>query len=186
MTEWWHGLRLDQQVFYAIAMLSSLVLVIQLGLGVVGVDHGAGDADISVGHDGGAGIFSIQALATFFVGFGWIGVIWLNRGHGLGWSVLAGTVTGGGLMAGVVTLMRRMMRLQESGTLEYGNAVGAIGTVYVPILGRRGNGGQVEVVIQGRTVFAEAITESADVLRTGSKVRVTSLVGQSTFIVEPL
>lgn len=185
MNEWWQALTLAQQIFYGIAIISSLMLLVQLVLGLIGADHGMADLDVGADHSSGLGIFSLQTIATFFVGFGWVGVIWLNRGYGLIWAVLCGLIVGGALMIATIALLRWLLRLQESGTLDYENAVGAVGTVYCPVPPRRGNGGQVEVVIQGRTVFADAITEAAEVIKTGAKVRVTSLLGRSTLVVEP-
>jgi hypothetical protein len=185
MSAWWQSLPVEQQVFYVIALTATLILLLRLGLGLVGIDH-VSDVDVHVEHGSGLGVLSVQTIATFFVGFGWVGIVWLRQGHGLVWAILSGIVVGFALMVGTVLFVRALMRLQHSGTLNYQNAVGAVGTVYCPIPPRRANGGQVEVVIQGRTVFADALTESGEPLKTGAKVRVTSLLARTTLLVEPL
>jgi hypothetical protein len=185
MTAWWQTLPIEQQVFHAIALTATLVLLLRLGLGFIGIDH-VSDIDSSVGHGSGLGVLSVQTVATFFVGFGWVGIVWLRQGHGLFWAILSGVVVGATLMVGTVLFVRVLLRLQHSGTLDYRNAVGMVGTVYCPIAPRRGNGGQVEVLIQGRTVFADALTEGGEPLPTGAKVRVTSLLARTTLLVEPL
>lgn len=185
MSAWWQTLPFDQQVFYAIAITATCVLLLRLALGLAGAEHAA-HVDMSADHGSGLGVLSLQTVATFFVGFGWVGVVWLRQGHGLFWAILSGVVVGVSLMAGTVLFVRALLRLQHSGTLDYQNAVGVVGTVYCPIPPRRANGGQVEVVIQGRTVFADALTEGSETLPTGAKVRVASLFARTTLLVEPL
>ena len=69
MTEWWHLLHPHQQVFYGIAIVATCALLLQLILGLVGIDHGVDDVDMgTTDHGGGVGVFSIQAISTFFVG----------------------------------------------------------------------------------------------------------------------
>jgi hypothetical protein len=192
MSAWWNTLSLASQVFYGVAFLASGVLVLQLILGFFGADDSSGDAlsahDASFAdgshHPSGLAVFSIRTVSAFLAGFGWTGAIWLSRGHGVLVAGLCGTLVGAALMVSTFLLMRSLLRLQDSGTLDYANAVGLTGTVYAPVPPGRGAGGQVEVLIQGRVVFADAVSDASEVLRTGSKVRVVSLVGRSSFVVE--
>jgi hypothetical protein len=190
MNEWWQTLTLTQQVFYCIAFVSTAVLLVQIVAGLAGADHGLGldgDASGAMGHHGsGLGVFSLQSIAVFCAGFGWGGAAWLNRGFGLVVAMVAGTIVGVVFMGAAVLLIRLLMRLQDSGTLDYHNAVGACATVYCPIPAAGAAGGQVEVMFQGRLVFADAVTEGPEVLKTGSKVRIRAVRGESTFVVEPL
>jgi hypothetical protein len=186
MSAWWNSLLLVQQVFYGVSILATLVLVVQTVLTLHGIDHATDVVSDGNVHHSGLGLLSVQAIATFFVGFGWVGVIWLNRGFGVVVAATAGVVVGSFLMAAMVIFTRWLTRLQDSGTLDYRNAVGVVGTVYCPIPPQRAVGGQVEVLIQGRTVFAEAVTEASSQLKTGAKIRVVSLLGRSTLMVEPL
>ena len=187
MIAWWNSLPPEQQIFYAIAFLSTGVLVLQLILGLIGADSdGLGASDLPDGeHPSGFGVFSVRAVASFFAGLGWVGIICLTQGTSVAVATVAGTLSGIALMAGTIWVMRAMLRLQESGTLNYANAVGTIGTVYVSIPAQGGPGGQVEVLIQGRTVFAEARTDLPEGLKPGAKVRITSMIGRSAFMVEP-
>jgi hypothetical protein len=203
MNEWWQSLSLAQQIFYTVAIFSTVVLVLRIILGSLGGDHaGDADADTSVDaggdaevevhghvdggihHDSGLKFLSFQTIATFLAGFGWGGVIWLNRGFGVLVAVAAGAVIGTAMMVSMAFFMRWLMRFQDSGSLDYHNAVGKEGTVYVPVPAHRGAGGQIEVMCQGRLVYADAVTESGDALKTGSRIRVVAVEGQSTFVVE--
>jgi hypothetical protein len=185
MSEWWNALSTAQQIFYGIAIIATIVLIGQIVLGLVGFDH-ALDVEMSTDHSSGLGVLSVQSVATFFVGFGWIGALWLSRGYGLTVALLSGSVIGVTLMAGMIFLMRWLLRLQDSGTLDYQNAIGLAGTVYVVVPPNRAPGGQVEVLFQGRTVFADALTDSVEPIKTGSRIRVIAVVAPTTLIVEPV
>ncbi len=187
MIAWWTALSFEEQLYLGAALLASAVLILQLllsllGAGVIDDMPEAGDGT----HGSGTGIFSVRTIAAFFAGLGWVGVIFLRGG---GSSVLAaslGSITGLGLMAGTIYVMRSFSKLQDSGTLSYANAIGSVGTVYVTIPPARGPGGQVEVMFQSRTVFAEARCDAPGGLKTGAKVRIVALDGPTTFLVEPL
>jgi membrane protein implicated in regulation of membrane protease activity len=89
-------------------------------------------------------------------------------------------------MVAIYLMMRSFMRLQSSGTLDYGNAVGVMGTIYVTVPPVQRAGGQVEIMIQGRLVTAEALQKGTEPIQPGTKVTVVERIGTSTLIVEPL
>ena len=182
---WWEALNFELQVFYGIAIISLVALVFQLILTLVfGMDDVDG-VDL-VDHDSGMGIFSVRGLTAFFTGFGWTGVIATEQGLGLPVTILLSLVVGGSLMIAIYVMMRSFMRLQSSGTLDYGNATGQMGTVYLTIPPLHGAGGQIETMIQGRLVTAEALQKGSAPIQPGTKVKVVERIGSSTLIVEPL
>jgi membrane protein implicated in regulation of membrane protease activity len=185
---WWDALNFELQLFYGIAIIALAVLAILLILSLVfGMGDGGDAGGMDVGdHDSGMGIFSIRGITAFFTGFGWTGVICTKQGFGLPLSLLLALAAGGSLMVLIYLMMRSFMRLQSSGTLDYGNAVGQMGTVYLTIPPVQRSGGQVETMIQGRLVTAEALQKGSAPLSPGTKVKVVERIGSSTLIVEPL
>ncbi|HVJ45243.1 MAG TPA: hypothetical protein VM511_02580 [Luteolibacter sp.] len=182
---WWNELNLELQIFYAIGIVALLVLMIQLVLSIFGgmddgYDVGHGD------HGSGLSFFSIRGVTAFFVGFGWSGVIALKAGFGVIGAIAVGTGVGVLLMAGIFLLMKSMLRLQSNGTLDFANAIGKVGTVYVTIPADKKAGGQVELLIQGRLTMADALSRGTEPLRPGTKVTIVEKIGHSTLIVEPL
>ncbi len=187
MTAWWNALSFEEQLYLGAALLASGVLIVQLvlnllGAGVIDDMPDAGDAS----HGSGSGIFSVRTIAAFFAGLGWVGVILLRQGGGSILAAAAGTITGLALMAGTIFVMRSFVKMQDSGTLNYANAVGSVGKVYVTVPQLRGPGGQIEVVFQSRTVFAEACTDATSDIRPGARVRILGVDGSNAFLVEPL
>jgi membrane-bound ClpP family serine protease len=186
INNWWEALNFELQVFYGIAVISMVALMFQIILSVVfGMEHGADVPDVG-NHDSGMGIFSVRGVTAFFTGFGWTGVVCTKQGLGLPVAIALALLVGGGLMIGIFIMMRSFLRLQSDGNIDYGNAVGQFGTVYVTIPPVQRSGGQVETMIQGRLVTAEALQKGSQPLQPGSKVKVVERIGTSTLIVEPL
>lgn len=182
---WWDALNLELRVFYGIGVIALLVLLLQLALSVFGGmdDH---DFDHSGDHSSGLSFFSIRGVTAFFVGFGWSGVIALKAEWGLVAAIAVGLVVGLALMLGIFLLMTSMLRLQSNGSLDFANAIGMVGTVYVTIPAKQKAGGQVEVLFQGRLTMADALSRGEESLSPGTKVTVVEKIGHATLVVEPL
>ena len=188
MTEWWNALLIERQIFYAIGIFSLGILLIQILLAVVGMD-GHHDADISGhgDHDSGIGLITVRTVTAFFVGFGWTGAIMLNNGYSVVAAIFAGAAVGTGFLLGTWFLIHNLLRLQSSGgNVDYNNAIGIVGTVYTTIPAAEAGGGQLELMIQGRLMMAEAYTKASWNLKPNSKAKVIGLIGRSTLLVEPL
>ena len=182
---WWNALNLELRIFYGIGILALLCVIIQLVLSVFGGMDDTPDAT-NGSHGSGLSFFSIRGVAAFFVGFGWAGVISLKAGFGLFPAIAIGVFVGAILMFGIFLLMTSMIRLQSNGTLDYSNAIGEMGTVYVTIPAGQKAGGQVELLLQGRLTMADAIFRGSELLTPGTKVIVIEKIGHSTLVVQPL
>lgn len=187
MEAWWVSLTAPLQVFYAIAIGTSLLLLLQLLLMVVGFDADAhGDFDADADATGGGHVLSVRTVTAFFVGFGWTGVAALERGYGVTVSILLAVAVGGVFMLGVLVLMRSLYGLRYSGTLDYRNAIGVVGSVYLRVPAAMAGPGQVEVLVQGRLQVVQAFTRSPHPLPNQSRIKVVGVIDQSTLLVEPL
>ncbi len=189
MEIWWSSLGAALRVFYGIALVTSAALVLQLVLTLFGLD-GEGDVDLDTDLDvdghGGGGILSVRTVTAFFVGFGWTGVAALESGMSLLPAIVLATLVGSAFMAGVFFMMRALYGMRYSGTLDYRNAVGTVGSVYLKIPGRMAGPGQVEVMVQGRLRVAQAFTHAEGELANQARVRVVDVMDQNTLVVEPL
>ena len=212
MMEWWNTLALDLQVFYGIGILATLLLVIQLimtmlGLGddgaADGMDAGFGDgADgIMDGGDGaadgaadggdsehgdGLSLISTRTIVAFLAGFGWTGAMARGGDLSLPLAVIAAVAVGFVLMLMVFWLMRALYSLRQSGSLDYHNAIGELGTVYVKIPSRGEGSGQIQIVVQGRLATVAATTDSDEPIPSGNQVKVVKLQAGNTLQVETI
>lgn len=182
-----NSLLIGKQIFYGIGLFSLAVLLLQILLTLVGVGHHEADLSGHGDHDSGMGFVTVRTVTAFFVGFGWTGAIMLNHGYSMVAAIAAGTVTGLAFLLATWFLIHNLLRLQSSGgNVDYNNAIGTVGTVYTTIPAAEAGGGQIELMLQGRLMMAEAYTKAAWNLKPNSKVKVIALIGRSTLLVEPL
>ena len=189
MIEYWTHLTPTMKTFVGLGAISSAILTIQMILAMFGGDMDGLDADMDipdVGEGGASGILSIRTIGAFFTGFGWSGAAMLQAGYGTGAATFVGVVVGSIFMALIFYLMAYLHSLRQEGTINYANAVGKIGSVYLPVPPHRKGIGQIEVLVQGRLKIVQAITDNDKKIGNRVAVRVTELVDEQTILVEPL
>ena len=189
MIDYWLHLTPTMKMFVGIGAVSSAVLTLQMVLAMFGGDMDGLDADVDIpdaGEGGATGILSIRTIGAFFTGFGWSGAAMLQAGYGTGAATFVGIVVGSIFMALIFYLMTYLHSLRQEGTINYANAVGKIGSVYLPIPPHRKGIGQIEVLVQGRLKIVQAITDNDKKIGNRVAVRVTELVDTQTLLVEPL
>lgn len=193
MIEWWNSLPFELAVFYGIGIIALLVVVIQMLMTLFGFDtdgiDGGFDVDFGDGYpsSSGIGLFSSQTLAAFFLAFGWMGVALIQGGSSVFISTLIAAIFGFGAMLAMFFLIRKMLKLQSKGNLDYSSAIGEEGTVYVTLPGNNEDGGgQIQVMIQGRLTVASARKVDEGMLKPGQRVRVVGTNSPSSFLVEAL
>ncbi len=210
MLEWWNSLSIISQIFYCIAIPSTLVLLIQtillfLGLDDDGADDlsGGGDADVSADVDGDGifdadgtevpedisgladlKIFTLRGIIAFFVVFGWVGVSMDSMDISYYITIPVSFACGVIMMVAIAFLLRAVMRLRNDGNIENRNAVGKSGRVYLTIPASRVGEGKVQVMIQGSYVERNAVTDETEPIPTGSEIIVIGVSGNSSLVVK--
>lgn len=181
VSDWWGSLEGAYRVFYALGIVSALALLVQVILAVFGLD------DLFDAADGeGTSLLSLRTVSGFLAGFGWTGVVMIRAGYSTLGASIGGTVVGL-LFAGILFLIIRvMMGLRHSGTIDYRNAVGVAGKVYAPIGASLEKPGQVEVLVQGRLRTVAAMTRHDQDLPTLARIRVVDTLDSNTLLVAPL
>ena len=187
MIEYWLNLEPAEKTFTGIGIFSSLVLTIQMGMAMLGGTVDTPEAEIAETGEGGAsGIFSIRTIGAFFAGFGWAGAAMLQAGQSTGAATFVATLSGSAFLGVVVYLMSYLHSLRQEGTLNYSNAIGNVGNVYLPIPPKRKGMGQVEVMVQGRLRIVQALSDSDKKIGNRVAVRVTDTIDEQTILVKPL
>jgi len=193
ISEWWQNLGQEVpdhasglKIFYTIGIISGAILSIQMVMSLIGAETDFDVDGVGVGEGGDTGLFSIRSVGAFFTGFGWTGVAMLQHGYSTGAATFAATLVGLIFLGMVFYLMRYIFSLREEGTLNYSNAIGEIGTVYLPIPPKRKGIGQIEVLVQGRMRTVRALTDHDKKIGNRVAVRVSDLVDQQTLLVELL
>lgn len=186
----WASLSLIEQFFWGIAILFSVLFILQLISSFVGGDidgmSAEGDADISVEGDMGIDFqfFSLKNLVAFFTIFGWTGIICVGSNLSPLVSTLIATLAGLIMMLIMASIMYFMGKLTEDGSLKLKNAIGKSGTVYLPIPAKRAGMGQVQIQVQGLQTL-DAYTDSNQDIQTGALVEVVDVLNDQILIVKP-
>jgi hypothetical protein len=170
------------------ALIGGGVVVLQLVLGLLGLDHDDVPHDVHVhvhvGHSADAAhhglhLTSLRALAAGLAFFGLTGYGLLRAGWSAGGAVALALVAGAVAVVVVAVLMRLLLRLESDGAVRIENALWQPATVYVPIPGAKAGAGKVTISLQGRLVEYQAVT-SEPALPTGAAVTVVDVVSSDT------
>jgi len=192
MIAWFNALSGLEQAFAIAAVLGSAVFVIQLVMMLLGTDHGADahapgmEASHDVAHadsDIAFQILSVQSVTAFVMVFGFAGFA-MSRGSGFGALPSLGVAIVAGLAAMwlVAKTFAVFRKMQSSGTLDLGNAVGQTGRVYLGI--KPDVPGKIEVAVQGRLQIFDATSETGEPLPTDTRVVVVRVESQNVMVVK--
>ena len=99
-------------------------------------------------------------------------------------AILLAVLCGVAALFGMAYLMKSVLKLQSSGNLQLGAAVGKTGQVYIPIPPKGEGRGKINITVQDRYIEVDAITASEDTLKTGETVRVVSTDENGLVMVE--
>lgn len=189
IAQWWASFDTVAQVFMGIGLAAGAITLLLLALTIFGLDHGGvGDSlDVSADAGGGDGsLFSTRSIAGFFLGFGGGGSIVYERTGDTLLACLAGVVAGTFLLFLIYWLAKKLMGMQSDGTVDFMQAVGSTGTVYITIPAKRGSGGQAQIVFNNRHEVIDAICDSETALPAGTAIRVKECLANNFFLVESL
>lgn len=193
MINWWNSMIPAQQILALIAIPATLILVVQTVMVLLGFGEGGDGADADADdvldgdvEDGGLGLFSVRGIVAMLCIMGWSGVALLETALPKAVSILIAFLLGVATLFGMAYLMKLIYRLQSSGNIDIGNAIGKVGQVYIPIPADGKAGGKITVTVQERLTECEAITVGDTMLETGTYVRITAVGDGGVLVVEPL
>ncbi len=186
ISTWWQALESFERIYWIIAIVFSAIFALQLILSFSGGDTDAvGDAEMVIDDDAGLGsqYFTLKNMIAFFTLFGWVGV----AGTQAGWSkpvvVIVALLAGVAMVALMVFMLSRILRLQQSGTMEIKNAINQFGNTYLFIPAARDGTGKVQLKVQGSLHELDAITDDENDIPTGKLVKVTGIIGSDLLLV---
>ena len=214
MQAWWESLSEILRILYCIAIPSTLVLVLQMILSMMGGHHDAGvefsdtsgidNLDWDLDGDGipdnlpdnavpdGSNpadfgtlrLLTLQTFVTFLAVFGWVSIICSYSGLSNVVGILIGIVCGLCMMVLVAKIVQATAKLAENGTLNLKNAIGETATVYLPIPPKNQGSGKVTMQLQGRFCELDAVNNGDTMLPTGAQVLVSDVVGDVLVVEE--
>ena len=187
MTEWFSGLEFFPKVYWLIAIIGSLIFSVVMLMAFAGGDaDDIGDMDTDIDADAGAGFhfISFKNLVGFFTIFGWSGIACIDAGVSKPLTIIISIVCGLIMMSIMASLFYFISKLTDSGTLNYKNAIDAVGEVYLTIGADRSKIGKVTVNVQGTMRELDALTDSFTELKSGTIIKVVDVTSNGILIVD--
>ena len=158
---------LSDTIYWTVAVATSGLLGIKALLALVGLDLDV-DLDFDIGGDD----VTLSAILTFLGLGSWAGVL-LKDSTALseGGILLGAAVSGLVGFTAMVLFINRLKKLETSGNIDIKNAIGTTAEVYLGIPEQRRGEGQVQLLVQGRLMIFDALTDGK-AINTGQRVLV--------------
>ena len=190
MEEWFAALTIFEKVYWLVAGISSVMLIILMVMTLMGGDSDGIDADVDTEIDGDVGVdfqfLSFKNLMGFLTIFGWTGIATIEEGLPKVFVIIISVICGLLMMFAMASLFYYLAKLQSSGTLKLKNALHQIGEVYLTIGAERSNIGKVSITVQGTLRELEALTDHSVDLTQGDVIKVKEVTDNGILIVELL
>ncbi len=190
ISTWWVALTVFEQVYWVVAIPSSLIFIMMLILTFVGGDlddhpdvDTSHDADHGGDHDGGFHVFTVKNIVAFFAVFAWTGLACIDAGMRTMITLFISLFAGTTMMLLLATIFYLMTKLTESGTLDMRNAISGTGDVYLSIPAAKSGLGKIQIKVQGALRTLDAMTDEPEIIKTGSLVEVVDVINENILVV---
>lgn len=195
---WWNDLSNLQRVVFVIASSATLLLFLFLILMLFGISDDSSfdgadlddfDFDLDPYNDepfvvvSGLKVLTLRGALTFFSIGGWTTFI-LDPVIGKAWSIIVGILIGAISAVLLALAFKWSLKLESSGNLDYKNAIGKTGSVYLRIPKEKKGTGKVIFVLQERFVEVSAVTDEKEDILVNTLVEVVGLEDETTLIVK--
>jgi hypothetical protein len=191
METWWSSMDIMLQIAWVIALITSLIFVIQMIMTFVGMDSNAdfstdmGDPSISETTSTPFQLFTFRNFINFFLGFSWSYIVFSGMLLSQFWIILISVLVGLFVVAGVMFIFVALSRMEESGNISIVQTVGLTASVYIPIPAHKEGKGKIQISVQNSVREYDAMTEG-DALKTGNIVKVLCVLEGNLLLVEKI
>jgi|SRR5690606_33358885 len=166
------------QGFWWVALISSLIFVIQMVMTFVGGGQGDGlsaDFDGDLSHaEAPFQMFTLRNLINFMLGFGWTGIAFYQIIDSKGLLILLAALVGIAFVAIFFFIIRQILKLTEVNNFDINYLQDKTGEVYLFIPAEMSGRGKVQISFKGSMHEVDAMTEGL-LLPSGSIVRVVRI-----------
>lgn len=179
MLEWFNNLNWSEQMFWIIAVVSTVVFLLVL---IGNLFHIRKIPHFNSGFQ----FFKLKNCLAFFTIFGWVGIASLYQGYGFTTSLVIAFISGIVMMFVMTALFYYVKKMTEGGTVEYKNELNSKGEVQSEVGRNRSKIGSVKINDQGNIREMNAVTDFEHDIVSGTLVQVESVTEDGILIVKPL
>ena len=168
-------------LFASSALIGGILFVLYFFLLMTGgiatdIFDGLFGIDVDMGADASFKALTFQGIMAFLMFFGLAGLYVTKSGGGPSPAILAGAIAGGASMYFTGKLFELFVNLQQDGTVELSEAIGAKGQVYLRITDE--GVGQVTVEVNEAQRTFNAKSEDGTGIATGDFIEVVDTIGE--------
>ena len=168
-------------LFASSALVGGILFVLYFFLLMIGgiatdIFDGLFGIDVDMGADASFKALTFQGIMAFLMFFGLAGLYVTKSGGGPSPAILAGAIAGGASMYFTGKLFELFVNLQQDGTVELSEAIGAKGQVYLRISDE--GVGQVTVEVNEAQRTFNAKSEDGAGIATGDFIEVVDTIGE--------
>ncbi|MCD9856042.1 serine protease [Epilithonimonas sp. JDS] len=188
MMDFFDGMSTLQQSFWWVAIIASLIFLLQLIFTIIGTDLSDGlgadfDGNLDAVH-GPFQLFSFRNLINFLMGFGWTGVAFFHSIQNQMFLIILAALVGILFVVIFFVVIKQILKLTEDNTFNINKLIGKTAEVYLRIPEARSGNGKIQVSLNGTNHELLAITETGEIA-SGSLVRIIR-VEEKVLIVEKI
>ena len=187
--DWFSNLEPGIKIYWAIAIVSSIVFLIQTIVSLIGIgdfetdlDAGGGDGMDSSGF---SDLLSMRNAINFLLGLGWSGVCFYDKISNGFILALVSIIFGLAFVAIFIYVFKKMMKLESNGAFDINTAIGKTCDVYLRIPANRSGTGKVQISFSGSVQELDAVTDG-EMIPSGSKVTVVEILNNKILRVEKI
>lgn len=133
------------------------------------------DVDVTNGIGMTLHLFSVRGIIAFFMMFGWTGHLLSIGEVGPFLTFVLAFISGSIMLFLVAMIYYLIMKLSQDGTMNKKEALGKIGTVYIPIPKHNEGIGKIQIVVSGALRTLNAIAKDKSI-KNGAEVKVIRIL----------
>jgi len=194
MMEWFNSLEPHLKIYWGIALIASILFVIQTVMSFIGGDVFGSDADVNADinfdtdadtHSAGGTsyFFSVRNLVNFLLGAGWGGICFYGMISSKALLMLVSVVCGIIFVMIFFFLVKILLKLSKDNTFRLSETLNKAADVYLAIPGNKSGTGKIQISVRGSVHELDALTAGAKI-PTGAKAKVIKIVDGQTVEVE--
>lgn len=187
--DWFCNLEPGIKIYWAIAIVSSIVFLIQTIVSLIGIGDFETDLDVGGGDgmdsSGFSDLLSMRNAINFLLGLGWSGVCFYDRISNGFILALVSIIFGLAFVAIFIYVFKKMMKLESNGAFDINTAIGKTCDVYLRIPANRAGTGKVQISFSGSVQELDAVTDG-EMIPSGSKVTVVEILNNKILRVEKI
>lgn len=205
---WWESLTDYQQILFIVAVTATVIMVLFIILMLIGFDNSEFDGVDDLGMDmdvdvdvdvdgfdidsindeplssiGGLKIFTIRGTLAFLSMGSWVTMLLVDYMHPL-LATLIGAVVGLISAFLLALALKKAMKLESSGNIDYRKAIGKPAMVYLRVPKENNGKGKVNLILEDRFIEVNAITKGDEDLLVNQEVMTIGVYDMTTLIVE--